>query len=158
KLRKIYARTLKIRNLDMEDSKSEKENKQESIKPNNNVEDLLKHGYGHGLEINFLLIGLARAAGFEAADVSVASRNGLVFFPQREASSDLTAYLAWVRAGGKEYYLDPAARYYPFNVLPWYESAAQGIKVNKDGSEMITTPVPLPENATIVRHADVTVD
>ena len=158
KLRKIYARTLKIRNLDLEDSKSEKENKQESIKPNNTVEDLLKHGYGHGLEINFLLIGLARAAGFDAADVSVASRNGLVFFPQRMAASDLTAYLAWVRAGGKEYYLDPASRYYPFNVLPWYEAAAQGIKVSKDGSEMITTPSPLPENATMIRHAEVTID
>jgi hypothetical protein len=158
KLKKLYDRTLKIRNLDMEDSKSEKQNKQEAIKPNNTVEDVLKHGYGHGVEINFLLIGLARAAGFEAADVRVASRNGLVFYPQRMATTDLVAELVWVRAGGKEYYLDAAARYYPFNELPWFEAAAQGIKVSKDGSEMISTPVPAPSDATIVRHADFNVD
>jgi hypothetical protein len=158
KLRKLYDRTLKIRNLDMEDSKTEKQNKQESIKPNNTAEDVLKHGYGHGIEINFLLIGLARAAGFDAQDVRVSARNGLVFYPQRMATSDLVDELVWVRAGGKEYYLDPAARYYPFNELPWFEAAAQGIKVTKDGSEMISTPVPAPTDATIVRHADFTVD
>jgi hypothetical protein len=158
KLRKLYARTLKIRNLDMEDARSQKENKQEEIKPNNNADDVLKHGYGHSLEVNFLMIGLARAAGFEAADVRVAPRSGMIFVPNRQASTDLSAELVWVRAGGKEYYLDPASRYYPFNVLPWYESAADGVKVGKDGSEMIQTPVPLPTDAAIIRHADVTVD
>lgn len=158
KLQKLYARVLKIRNLDMEEWKTEKENKQEEIKPNNNAEDLLKHGYGHGVEINFLLIGLARAAGFDAADVRVAGRNGMVFYAAREAASDLSDELVWVRAGGKEYYLDPASRYYPFGVLPWYESAASGVRVSKDGSEMIETPVPVPGDATIVRHADITID
>ncbi|MGB9068742.1 MAG: DUF3857 domain-containing protein [Candidatus Acidiferrales bacterium] len=158
KLRKLYARTLKIRNLDMESEKSEKENKQEAIKANSNVEDVLKHGYAHASEVNFLMIGLARAAGFEAADVRVASRAGMIFIPNREAASDLNSELVWVRAGGKEYYLDPASRFYPFNVLPWYESAANGVRVSKDGSEMIVTAVPDPTQATIVRHADVTVD
>jgi Domain of Unknown Function with PDB structure (DUF3857) len=158
KLRKLYARTLKIRNLDMEDSKSLKENKQEDIKPNNNADDVLKHGYGHAIDINFLMIGLARAAGFEAADIRVAPRSGLIFIPNRQASSDLNAELVWVRAGGKEYYLDPASRYFPFNVLPWYESAANGVRLSKDGSEMIMTSLPVPTDATIVRHADITVD
>jgi hypothetical protein len=158
KLRKLYARTLKIRNLDLEDEKTQKENKQEEIKPNNNVDDVLKRGYGHGIEINFLLIGLARAAGFDAADVRVAGRNGVIFYPNREASSDLSYALVWVRAGGKEYYLNPSSRYFPFNMLPWYESAANGVRVSKDGSEMIQTPLPVPTDATIVRHADVTID
>jgi len=158
KLRKLYVRTLKVRNLNLEDEKSQKENKQEDIKPNNNADDVLKHGYGHSLDINFLMIGLARAAGFEAAEIRIAPRSGLVFIPNREAASDLGAELVWVRAGGKEYYLDPASRYFPFNVLPWYESAASGVRVSKDGSEMIQTSLPVPTDATIVRHADVTVD
>src|SRR5208283_2151733 len=53
KLRKIYARVQKIRNLSMEDAKSEKEEKQEQIKPNNNVEDVLKHNYASGRELNY---------------------------------------------------------------------------------------------------------
>jgi hypothetical protein len=158
KLRKLYARAEKIRNLDIEDEKSQKETKQEDIKPNNSVEDVLKHGYGHGLDINFLLIGLARAAGFDAADLRVAPRSGMYFFPQRESARDLGAELVWVRADSKEYYLDPAAHYYPFGALPWYETAANGIRVTKDGSEIIMTPPPVAANATIVRHADLDVD
>ncbi|HEY6443737.1 MAG TPA: DUF3857 domain-containing protein [Candidatus Acidoferrales bacterium] len=158
KLRKLYARAGKIRNLDIEDEKSQKETKQEDIKPNNNVDDVLKHGYGHGLDINFLLIGLARAAGFDAADLRVAPRSGMYFFPQRESARDLGAELVWVRAGSKDYYLDPAAHYYPFGVLPWYETAANGLRVTKDGSEIVTTPPPVAANATTVRHADLNVD
>jgi uncharacterized protein DUF3857 len=157
KLRKLYARVLKIRNLDMEDDKSKKEEKQEQIKPNNNVEDALKHGYGHELEINFLMIGLARAAGFEALDVRVASRNRKFFYPQRQASSDLNTELIWVRADSKEYFLDPSARYFPFGLLPWDEAAANGVRVSKNGSEMLMTPPLASGNASITRHADLTV-
>ncbi|MBZ5694146.1 MAG: DUF3857 and transglutaminase domain-containing protein [Acidobacteriia bacterium] len=158
KLRKLYARAAKIRNLDIEDDKTEKEAKQEQIKPNNNVEDVLKHGYGTSFDINLLFLGLARAAGFEAADLRVAPRSGMYFFPQREAARDLGAELVWVRADSKEYYLDPAAHYYPFGVLPWYEVSANGVRVSKDGSEMILTAPSPSTNATIVRHVDVTVD
>lgn len=155
KLQKLYDRALKISNLDFQDAKSAKEEKQEQIKPNNNVEDVLNHGYGHSLDINFLFIGLARAAGFEAADVRVAPRSGLFFYPGREAASDLSAELVWVRAGTKEYYLDPSARYYSFGVLPWYESAANGLRVSKDGGEWILTPPSVAASSTIVRHVDV---
>jgi len=158
KLRKLYARALKIRNLDMEDEKSQKEEKQEQIKPNDNVEDVLKHGYGNGLDITFLMVGLARAAGFEAAELRVASRNSKIFYPQRRASSDLTNALVWVRADSKEYYLDPGAHYFAFNVLPWDEYATNGIRLTKDGSEMVTTPDPAVANASISRHLDLTVD
>jgi hypothetical protein len=43
KLRKIYARVQQIRDLSMEVAKSEKEAKQENIKKNSNVEDMLHH-------------------------------------------------------------------------------------------------------------------
>ena len=158
KLRKLYARVLKIKNLDMEDEKSEKETKHEEIKDNNSAEDVLKHGYGHSLDISFLMIGLARAAGFEAAEVRVAPLTGMIFIPSREAASDLSAELVWIRADNKEYYLDPAARFYPFGVLPWYEASASGMRVSKDGSEKIMTPPAATADATIVRHADITVD
>ncbi len=41
KLRKIYARVLQIRNLTMETKKSKKEQEQENLKPNSDVEDVL---------------------------------------------------------------------------------------------------------------------
>jgi hypothetical protein len=126
KLRKIYARVLQIRNLSMEESKSDKEEKHENLKANENAEDVLKHGYGYGRQINYLFIGLARAAGFEANAVFVSPRNIAFFTPNSMDSSQLNADVVWVRAGTQEYYLDPAARYFPFGSLPWYESSAGG--------------------------------
>ncbi|HKQ88774.1 MAG TPA: DUF3857 domain-containing protein [Candidatus Acidoferrales bacterium] len=158
KLQKIYARTLQIRNLSFEDEKSAKEAKQENIKDNNNVVDVLKHGYGGGVDINWLLMGLARAAGFDAADVRVAPRNSTIFDPNHQASVELSAELVWVHAGSKDYYLDAAAHYYGFNQLPWYETEAGGIKLTKDGAQIINTPDPAAADNTIVRHADVQLD
>ena len=104
KLRKIYARVQQIRDLSMETAKTEKEVKQENLKKNSNVEDMLHHGYGNGREMNFLFVGLARAAGFESAEVFVAPRNNNFFVPQLLDASELGADIVWARAGTQEYY------------------------------------------------------
>lgn len=158
KLRKLYARVLKIRNLNLEERTSKKEQHEEDIKKNNDAEDVLKRGYGTTWQINSLMVGLARAAGFEAAEIQVASRNGRIFYPQRRAVSDLTDTLVWVRADSKEYYLDPSSHYFPFGLLPWDEYAADGIRPTKDGCDMIKTPDPQLSDASSVRHADLTID
>lgn len=158
KLRKLYSRVLQIRNLNVEEAKTLKEEKQEHLKPNNNVEDVLKHGYGYTLDIDFLMIGLARAAGFEAAEIRVASKQSRMFYPQRRVTSDLTSPLVWVRADSKEYYLDPGSHYFPFGVLPWDESAADGIRLTKGGALMVKTPEPAVSNASITRHVALTID
>ncbi len=158
KLRKIYARCQQIRNLSMEDSKTKLEEKQESLKDNSNVEDVLKHGYAHGREINYLFVGLARAAGFDATEVYVAPRNEDAFQPQTENSNQLTADIVWVKAGTQEYYLDPGARYVPFGILPWFEAGASGIRLGKQGSSIVTTSMPKSSDAVLNRHADLETD
>lgn len=158
KLRKIYTRVQQIRNLSTEDYKTKQEENQENLKSNSNVEDVLKHGYANGREINYLFVGLARAAGFDATEVYVTPRSKDVFQPNMKDSSQLTADVVWVKAGAQEYYLDPAARYYPFGLLPWYETASPGIRVSKQGSAMITTPPPASSDAILARHADLEVD
>jgi hypothetical protein len=158
KLRKIYARVQQIRNLDMEEAKTEQEKKQEDIKTNSNIADVLKHGYGHSRDINRLFVGLVRAAGFDATEVFVAPRNQDTFQPRTKDSDRLSDGLVWVKAGTQEYYLDPSARYFPFGVLPWPESASPGIRINKQGSTMITTPPPPSSDAMIIRHADLEMD
>jgi hypothetical protein len=157
KLRKIYARALQIRNLSMEDYRTEKEMKDENLKEPSNVEDVLSSGYAYGQQINNLFVGLARAAGFDATGVYVAPRNRDVFLPDRKEVGQLSAYLLWVRAGSKEYYLDPSARYFPFGVLPWYETETGGIRYDKHGGTVVTTPNPVSSDATLVRRADVQV-
>ena len=154
KLRKIYARVQQIRNLNMEDEKTRKENKDENLKPNGNVADVLQRGYAYGLEINYLFAGLVRAAGFDADEVYVTPRNNDLFLPVQNNHRQLTNQLVWVKAGAKEYYLDPSAGYYPFGLLPWYETESGGIRADKSGGTIITTPSAQSSDANLVRAAD----
>ncbi|MGA9887633.1 MAG: hypothetical protein WBQ31_09070, partial [Candidatus Acidiferrales bacterium] len=158
KLRKIYARVQQMRDLNMEIAKSAKEQKAENLRKNSNVEDMLHHGYGNGLEMNYLFIGLARAAGFEASDVRVAPRNVNFFYPQLQDAGELSADIVWVRAGTQEYYLDPAAVYFPFGILPWYETNTQGLRLGKKANDIVSVPLPTSAEATIVRSADLSID
>jgi Domain of Unknown Function with PDB structure (DUF3857) len=157
KLRKIYARAQQIRNLSLEADKTAKETKAENLKENSNVEDVLNHGYGYGTQINYLFVGLARAAGFDATEVYIAPRNRAIFLPARNEVGQLTDELVWVHAGTQDYYLDPAARYFPFGLLPWYETATGGIRIDKRGATMADIPLPPSSDAKIVRNADLEV-
>jgi hypothetical protein len=157
KLWKLYKRAQQIRNTSFENEKSKQELKVEKVKKIGNVEDLLKNGYGSGREINFFFVGLARAAGFEATEIYVTPRNREIFIPQREDAEQLSADVAWVKAGDKEYYADPGAKFFAFGVLPWYETETSGEKLMKDGAQLAQTPRTQPEQATLVRHADLTI-
>jgi Domain of Unknown Function with PDB structure (DUF3857) len=154
KLRKIYARVLQVRNLSMEPARTGEEKKAENLKPNSNAEDALSHGYAYGREINWLFVGLARAAGFEATEIYVTARTNNIFLPNLEYSGQLNADVVWVRADGKEYYLDPASRFFAFGLLPWYETGTAGIRISKQGGEMVSTPEPASSDAILMRHAD----
>jgi hypothetical protein len=157
KLRKIYTRVQQIRNLDQEDEKTVKENKDENLKPNSSVEDVLNRGYAHSRQVNYLFVGLARAAGFDSTEVYVAPRNRELFTPAANDVSELSDELVWVHAGSQDYYLDPSAHYFPFGLLPWYETATTGIRVDKRGGSVVNTPNPVSSDATLVRNADLEV-
>jgi hypothetical protein len=158
KLRKIYARVQKIRNTSFDIEKTEKEQKRENLKENDNVEDVLKRGYGSGGQLNRLFVGLARAAGFDAGIVYAAGRNENLFNPQMEDPSELNADVVWVHAGDKDVYLDPASRYYPYGLLPWSETGVDGLRLNKQGGDFVKTPPPKIEDARLERHAELNLD
>ncbi len=153
KLRKIYERVQKIPDLSYQRTKTAAERKAEDIKPNENVEDVLKRNYATGRQLNWLFIGLVRAAGFQADAAYIAMRNRSVFIPQGQNPGQLGADLVWVNASGKEYWLDPAAIYYPFGLLPFYETECKGVRVSKTGAEFIQTPAAASDDAKVVRSA-----
>jgi hypothetical protein len=157
KLRKIYARVQQIRNLSMEDFKMQKEVKAENIKDNSNVEDVLNRGYAYSRQIDYLFVGLARAVGFDATETYIAPRNDELFLPKRNEYWQLSDEIVWVHAGSQEYYLDPGARYFPFGLLPWYETETGGVRVDKHGATIVNTPESPSSDATIVRNADLEV-
>ena len=158
KLHKIYTRAQKVRDTDYDTEKTQKEQKAENLKQNDNVEDVLKRSYGTSRQINFLFIGLARAAGFDATAVYVAPRNSALFTPEMEDPSQLDDDLVWAKLGNAEVYLDPAAQYYPYGLLPWYETGVKGLRLNKQGGELITTTAPNYNDARRERHAELSLD
>ncbi len=158
KLRKLYTRAQQIPNLSYQPQKSAAERKQEEIKPNENVEDVIKHNYAWSRQVNWFFIGLARAAGFEADAVYIVPRNRDVFSPAGQNTSQLSADLVWVKAGDREYWLDPAALYYPFGYLPWPDTESKGVRISKKGGEMIETPSAPSGDASVSRTVDLTLD
>lgn len=158
KLRKLYARAQRIRNLAFEEAKSKKEEKQENLKANDNAEDVLKHGYGTSRNVNSLFVGLARAAGFQATEIFTVPRSSGVFTPDIQDANQLTNELVWVRAEGKEYFLDPGARYFPFGMLPWMETGVQGLRLDNNKPEIAGPPLPPSSQAVLMRRADLEMD
>jgi transglutaminase-like putative cysteine protease len=158
KLRKIYARAQQIRGLSYEPDKSKKERKQESLKENKNVEDVLNHGYAFGTEINLVFIALARAAGFQAYPVRVAARNRAFFIAERLDPSQLNSLVAEVLVGTKSEFFDPATMYCPYGILPWEETDAAGIRIDAHDAKAQTTPLPGTKDAIVRRSAEFRLD
>ena len=154
KLRKIYARAQQVRNTSFEMEKTEQEQKREKEKEVNNVEDLLKQGHGNARQINWLFVGLARAAGFEANSVYISSRSQYFFNPAMMNASQLNGDVTVVKLDGKEIYCDPGSKYAPFGVLPWEETFVKGLRLDKDGGGWVNTSLPQSSESKIERKAE----
>jgi hypothetical protein len=156
KLRKLYARAQQTRNLGDERSKTAQEEKREKLKDNENIDDVLKHGYANGRDINDLFVAMARTAGFQAAIAWVAPRHLRFFHPELQDTEQINFDVVNVRLDSQDLYLDPSCSLCPYGLLPWYETQAKGIRLDKDGGTFITTTAPWSADARIERKADLT--
>lgn len=154
KLRKLYAKAQSIRNTSYEIEKTEQEQKRAKEKEIANVEDIWKRGYADEFQINWLFLGLARAAGFEASGIRTARRDDHFFKKNMMNARDLDANVVLVKLNGKDIYLDPGAAYAPFGMLPWTVSGVPGLKLDKDGGTWITTPIAESSVSQIIHKAD----
>jgi len=140
KLRKIYNRVQQIRSLDYEEEKLAKERKQEHLKENKNIEDVLVHGYGEGHDVDLLMIGLARAAGFQSFPVKLVSRQTRVFLKDYPNYNQLDALIVEVILPEKLVFFDPASKFCPYGLLPWTEAEAGGVVIATDAARVGNTP------------------
>jgi hypothetical protein len=153
KLRKLYTRVQKIRNLSFEHEKTEQEEKRERLKDNDNVEEVLKRGVGNGVTIDYLFCALARAAGFDASVVRVSTRNRFFFTKNMLETRQLNDVVIAVKLGDKDLYLDPGNAHAPFGLLPWMEAGVTGLKLDKQGGQFVTTTQTKSSDAVTQRVA-----
>ena len=153
KLRKIYDRVQKLRNTSYEIRKTEQEEKRDKEKEATNVEDVWKRGYGNGVQLTWLFLGLARAAGFEAYGCWVSDRRQYFFNPNLMKSGELDANVVLVKVNGKDVYFDPGGAYTPYGMLTWSETGVVGLRLDSDGGKWIHTAMPEPTESQVRREA-----
>ena len=142
RLRKLYAHAQKVRYLSYEPEKTEKESKREHLAENKSAEDIFRHNYAYRNEINYLFTALARSAGFDASIVQLVDRSSATFESQVPDASQLNAIVVLVRINGQDIYLDPATRYCPYGLVPWFESDTHGIRWDKmNGNILFVKPL-----------------
>jgi uncharacterized protein DUF3857 len=155
KLQKIYARVQQIRNTSYE-VKSDQQKKREKEKTLSNVEEVWIKGYGDGVQLTWLFLGLARAAGLEAYGVLASDRRNYFFNPNLMDPNKLNSNVVLVKVNGKDLYFDPGAAFTPFGMLMWPETGVTGLRLDKDGGTWIKTMVPESAASLIDRHANLT--
>lgn len=147
-LRKLYARAQEIRNLSYERLRTERERKEEELKPNHDVGDVFKHGYGYSHSINAAFVAMARAAGFEAWMVLVSNRQQ-GFFAKTLSSRQLGWTIVNVKLNSKNLFLDPGTRFCPFGLLPWTHTSTEAMLLDTSGGSFLMTPA-APQNKAVV--------
>jgi Domain of Unknown Function with PDB structure (DUF3857) len=153
KLHKIYDRVQQFRNTSYERKKTEQEEKRENEKPPANVEEVWKRGHASGFDLDWLFLGLVRAAGFEAYPVAVSDRRHYFFNPATMDKTKLDANVVLVKLNGKDLYLDPGAEFTPFGLLEWPETGVAGLRLDKDGGTWIQSTLPQSSESQIQRKA-----
>ena len=153
KLRKLYARAQQIHNTSYDREKTDEERAREKQKDAHDVEDVLSTGRGDAMQITWLLLGLARAAGFQADPVLVSTRDRYFFNPALMNSTLLNSNVVIVKLDGKDLYLDPGIPFTPFGLLPWMETGVTALRVDKDGGTFVTMPIPSSGDSRIERKA-----
>jgi hypothetical protein len=156
KLRKIYERVQALKNFTYETEDPGGEARPGGQKIDTNVGEVLKHGYSWHDNLNRTFVALARAAGFDATVVAVTQRNRGVFHPDVLSFDQFGSELALVRDGGKDLYLDPGTLFCPFGLLPWEDTGTTGARWDPKSVSLARTPLPEPENASILREGKFT--
>ncbi len=153
RLRKIYARVQRLRNTSFESARTEQEEQRDPEKEAKNVADVWDHGYGSGVQLTWLFMALARAAGIPAEPVMVPSRDQTFFEPRLMNANQLNTNVVRIKLDGKDTFFDPGTVFAPFATLPWSETAVRCLALDKAGGTWITSPLPVASEARVERKA-----
>lgn len=159
RLRKIYDGVQALRNLSYEKRLTRKQMKEQRIKSNHGVSDVLERGYGVRSDLTRTFVALARAAGFEAEAVRVSNRddklfriNLLSFYDQMDSEA------AMVKLGDRTLLFDPATPFCPFGLVHWSRSNAAALRRSDAPPAFFTTTVYDPDLALTQREVALKLD
>jgi hypothetical protein len=143
KLRKIYTRVQRLRNLSHEVGRTSQQSKREDLKQNKNAQEVWRRGYGSGRDIDLLFVALARAAGFDSDFVEYVGRNRGLFHRDLPDARQFTGFVAMVAlkkpGGGTEaFFADPAVPALRYGMLDWDSTGVAAVRLHGQGGDFIT--------------------
>ena len=156
KLHKIYERVQQLRNLTFERSRTLEERKAEHIQRNNNVGDVLAHGYGTFEDLTLLFVAMARSAGFDASPVMVPDRRRRFFVRDWTSQRQLNSVIAAINLNGKDMYLEPGTRFCPYGFVRWNHTEIDALKLDRKGGTFIKAPSMSYDKSVTRRNANMT--
>jgi len=159
KLKRLYERAQRIRNLSYEKSMTPKQRKSQKLKDNEKAGDVLERDYGFRSDITRAFVALARAGGFEAEVVRVSTRDDKIFMFKLPSFHDqLDSELALVKLGDREVLFDPATPFCPFGLVHWSRSNASAVRYSKTPPSFFTTSIYPPDLALTQREVVLQLD
>jgi len=156
RLHKIYDRVQQLRNLTFERRRTAEESKAEHIQKNNNVADVLAHGYGDSEELTLLFVAMARSAGFDASVVMVPDRKRQFFVRDWTSRFQIDNRIAAVNVNGKDMYLEPGTRFSPYGFVRWNHTEIDALKLDRKGGTFIKAPSMSYDKSVTRRNANMT--
>ena len=156
KLRKIYERVQQLRNLTFERLRTPEERKAEHIQRNNNVGEVLAHGYGTFEHLTLLFVAMARSAGIDATPVMVPDRRRRFFVRDWTSQRQIDSIIAAVRLNGTDMYLEPGTRFCPYGFVRWNHTMIDALKLDRKGGTFIKAPSMSYDKSVTSRNANMT--
>ncbi|HSA95303.1 MAG TPA: DUF3857 and transglutaminase domain-containing protein [Acidobacteriota bacterium] len=158
-LKRIYAEVHGFRNLSYEKDLTDERKKDEKIKGNRRVEDVLERRYGLRSDITRTFVSLARAAGFEAEVVRVTARDDKLFRKDLLSFYDqLDSEIALVKVAGRTLAFDPATPFCPFGLIHWTRTNSTGLRMSENPPAFFTTPSSPPDMTLTKREIALSLD
>jgi hypothetical protein len=96
---------------------------------------------------------MARTAGLDASPIFISARDRHFFDSRVMNAAALNTNVVLVKLDGKDLYFDPGVAFAPFGVLPWFETAVAGFRVDKEGGTWVSTTMPNSSDSGIERKA-----
>ncbi len=158
KARKLYDAVMKLENTSFTREKSEAERKKEKLKQIKNAESAWNEKGGTSDDLALLFVALARAAGLQAWPMQVVDRNRAIFDSTYLDTFQLDDYLAIVKIGDKEVFLDPGQKMCPFGLVHWKHALAGGLRGSVQGPGYAVTAAPMYTQSVTQRIGDLQVD
>ena len=158
-LRRIYTRVQGLRNLSYEKGLTRRQRKEQKIKDNRKVTDVLERGFGVRSDITRTFVALARAAGLTADVVRVTARDNKIFRNNYLSFyGQLDSEVATVKVGDKVLAFDPATPFCPFGLVHWSRTNSAALRVADAGPAFFSIPVFPADMALIQREIALKLD